>query len=105
MITEYPQISRGRWPEFADDTRTFRQAAHAEFPELPRAVWHVSLTDITDARTRGKNLVPLRLAMGRRLSAIWDDMKDGKRRDDWAARNGWPFMLHLSYLVDAEELT
>lgn len=101
---EYPRLAKGRWPEQADDVKTFRQAACPEFPELPRRVWHVSASDLEDARKTGRIRIPLRLETGRRLSEIWYDMKDGKRRDQFAEKHGWPFMLHIANLEGAEEI-
>lgn len=97
--TAFPPLAQGPCPEFSADLLKVSQLPDPDFPEFgPGPTWHVSQADVARATRKNLAAVPLRNPAGRRLSAVWNDYKTKAARDRFAENNGWPFMLHLSYL-------
>ena len=97
--TAFPPLAPGPCPEFAADLLKVSQLPDPDFPEFgPGHTWHVSQADLDRARRLNINKIPLRTSAGRKLSAQWEEYKTKAARDRFAEKNGWPFMLHLSYL-------
>jgi len=93
---QLPGLARSLWPTFATDLVTFRGTGENDTAKGWRFI--VSRADVATQRARGKTQVPKRNAEGVRLSHVWDCMKDGKARDAFAKKHGWPFTVHLSNL-------
>lgn len=89
ILTEYPNVARTFFPEYATDILHYR---HKDWFEKH---FYVSKADVETQRQRGKLQIPARNREGRRLSAIHENLKTQKAADAYARKHGWPFTIHL----------
>ena len=81
-ITQFANIAAGRFPEDCTDLRSVSRG--------DRTIYF-SPAD----KARGSVRIPTRDKHGRRLSAIWDEIKSEKRRTKFAEHHNWPFLIHV----------